>query len=63
MEVVMFAGKVDDDPAIHGGVGGLIAIGIAYCAWKLDHVWICVIAAIIGIFLLVTCFAAPFDDK
>ena len=56
-------GKVDEDPAVHGGVGGLIAIGIAYGAWKFDHVWICVIAAIIGIFLLVTCFAAPFDDK
>lgn len=59
----MFAGKVDDDPAIHGGAGGLISLGIAYGAWKFDHVWICVIAAIIGIFLLVTSFAAPSKDE
>lgn len=59
MEVVMFAGKVDDDPAIHGGVVGLISLAIAYGAWKLDHTGICVLTSIIGIFLLVYCFASP----
>ncbi|MBQ1926037.1 MAG: hypothetical protein II180_07975 [Proteobacteria bacterium] len=57
----MFAGKVDDDPAIHGGVAGVISLAIAaYGAWKFDHTGICVLASIIGIFLLISCFASPF---
>ena len=50
----MFAGKVDDDPAIHGGVAGVISLAIAYGAWKFDHTGICVLASIIGIFLLIS---------
>lgn len=52
MEVAM--GKVDEDPNVHGMIGGLIALGIAWVAWKFNHPFVSVIAGIIGAFLFIS---------
>ena len=50
-EVAM--GKVDEDPHVHGMVGGLIAFGVAWVAWQCNHPFVSVIAGIIGAFLFI----------
>ena len=47
-------GNVDADPHVHGMVGGLIALGIAWVAWQFDHPFVCVISGIIGAFLFIS---------
>lgn len=46
-------GKVDEDPNVHGMIGGMIALGFAWVAWKFDHPFVAVIIGIIGGLLLI----------